>query len=62
MNIIKYIFIVIVVSTIFSCEKTGSDAASSSAVGKGGSLAKFAISGNYLYAVSHALPECSQYF
>ncbi|HNR16171.1 MAG TPA: hypothetical protein PKG90_05875 [Chitinophagaceae bacterium] len=38
---------------LYSCEKdAGNSASASSEVGKGGSLAKFTIVGNYIYAVS----------
>lgn len=37
---------------ILSCEKSDTAAANASATGKGGSLAKFTIIGNYVYAVS----------
>ncbi len=48
------LFLLSLLSVIFlSCEKNGADAASSaSGTGKGGSLAKFTIVGNYIYAVS----------
>lgn len=50
----KTAFFLLVAATlvILSCEKSDTTAASSSATGKGGSLAKFTIIGNYIYAVS----------
>ncbi len=45
------IFISVLTLAFFSCEKTG-DSKSANSTGVGGSLAKFTIVGNYLYAVS----------
>lgn len=47
-----FFFLVAATLVILSCEKSDTTAASSSATGKGGSLAKFTIIGNYIYAVS----------
>jgi len=46
---------IIFIASLFSCEKTASDSASAAApsnTGVGGSLTKFTIIGNYIYAVS----------
>lgn len=51
MKKIVYISIIICGIFFFSCEKS-SDSASALSTGKGGSLSKFTIIGNYLYAVS----------
>ena len=48
---IKYISLIVIVCIAFGCEKS-SNTATASSTGKGGSLAKFTIVGNYLYAVS----------
>ncbi len=55
---LKYFLPVIVIVCIFSCTKealnsTTANSAASSDVGKGGSLARFTIVGNYLYAVDN---------
>ena len=53
-SIYKYFFPALVIVLIFSCTKDGSLSTAdglSSGTGKGGSLAKFTIVGNYLYAV-----------
>jgi len=50
----KYIPSFIIVIVLFSCTKEAMDSnVSSSDVGKGGSLARFTIVGNYLYAVDN---------
>lgn len=46
-----YIYIVFISAILISCEKT-TDSKSSNSTGVGGSLAKFTIVGNYIYAVS----------
>ena len=46
-----YIYIVFISALLISCEKT-TDSKSSNSTGVGGSLAKFTIVGNYIYAVS----------
>lgn len=48
---------VFLVPGLFACEPLGTDAASvapGGTAGKGGSMARFTISGNYLYTVDHA--------
>ena len=54
MRILNYISICIFSVILFSCDKTasGDKTAASSLTGKAGSLAKFTILGNYVYAVS----------
>lgn len=53
MRILNYLFCIVFIVAFFSCEKSNGDAAlASSGTGVGGSLAKFTISGNYIYAVS----------
>jgi hypothetical protein len=53
MKIFSYINLFIFSLIIFSCEKTADNKmAASNATGTGGSLAKFTILGNYVYAVS----------
>lgn len=47
-----FFFLLAATLIMLSCEKNDTTAASSSATGKGGSLAKFTIIGNYIYAVS----------
>lgn len=47
-----FFFLLATTLIILSCEKSDTTAANSSATGKGGSLAKFTIIGNYIYAVS----------
>lgn len=53
----KYSLLVIIVVFIFSCTKEGADSTTANSlsgdVGKGGSLARFTIVGNYLYAVDN---------
>lgn len=53
----KYFLSAIIILFLFSCTKESADSASlnsaSSDVGKGGSLARFTIVGNYLYAVDN---------
>lgn len=51
MTTIKYLNIFFWSLLLLSCEKTG-DVSANLATGKGGSLAKFTIIGNYVYAVS----------
>ena len=51
MKKIKYISVIFCGILFFGCEKSG-DSASALSTGKGGSLSKFTIIGNYLYAVS----------
>jgi hypothetical protein len=46
----NHFFFGVICFVLFSCAKNASDVSSS--VGKGGSLTKFTIAGNYLYAVS----------
>ncbi len=48
----KYIAIVFGCLLFFGCEKSGESAVAANSTGKGGSLAKFTIIGNYVYAVS----------
>ena len=48
----KYISIGLICLLFFSCEKSSDSAAAANSTGKGGSLAKFTIVGNYIYAVS----------
>lgn len=45
-------FLIAATFIIASCEKNDTTAAAASSTGKGGSLAKFTIIGNYIYAVS----------
>lgn len=53
MRIKSFLFCFTIAIVFFSCEKNSADSASAtSGVGKGGSLAKFTIVGNYIYAVS----------
>lgn len=47
-----FFFLLAATLIMLSCEKNDTTAASASATGKGGSLAKFTIIGNYIYAVS----------
>jgi hypothetical protein len=50
----KIIFYIIFVALFFSCEGGGGSAAGSgSGIGQGGSMARFAISGDYLYTVDN---------
>lgn len=51
MKKIEYLNIIFWSLVLLSCEKTG-DASANLSTGKGGSLAKFTIIGNYVYAVS----------
>lgn len=51
MKKLKYLNIIFWSLVLLSCEKTG-DASANLSTGKGGSLAKFTVIGNYLYAVS----------
>lgn len=55
MKLSKYFFSLIIIASVFSCTKDASNATTSltADVGKGGSLAKFSIVGNYLYAVDN---------
>lgn len=46
----KYCYLLLLLATSFSCSKDVKDA--SADTGKGGSLARFAIAGNYLYVVN----------
>ena len=46
-----YLYFAVVVAILISCEKS-SDSKSANSTGVGGSLAKFTIVGNYIYAVS----------
>ncbi len=54
----KYFFLAVIILFLFSCTKESTDSASlnsaSGDVGKGGSLARFTIVGNYLYAVDNS--------
>jgi len=47
-----YCLYIIVIAILSSCEKDSNSRSSSGGTGVGGSLTKFTISGNYLYAVS----------
>lgn len=49
LNQIRLLLLIFTVSTLISCEKGSSDASSDS--GKAGSMARFAIRGNFLYTV-----------
>src|SRR5688572_30027832 len=51
MTKIKCLYIIFWSLVLFSCQKTG-DTAANLSTGKGGSLSKFTIIGNYVYAVS----------
>ena len=51
MKKLKYLNIIFWSLVLLSCEKTG-DASANLSTGKGGSLSKFTIIGNYVYAVS----------
>ncbi|WP_343307268.1 hypothetical protein AAHN97_09105 [Chitinophaga niabensis] len=52
----KYYYLLLVLLITISCTKDGAKTSSdySSGGGKGGSLARFAIAGNYLYVVNHS--------
>ena len=56
MKAINLLYFFLLVSFVFSCEKNAENTNSLSnapgSTGKGGSLARFAIAGNYIYAVS----------
>src|SRR5262245_19427786 len=52
MSSIKFFAVVVACLLFFSCEKGSDSAAAAQSTGKGGSLAKFTIIGNYIYAVS----------
>ena len=53
MKVSSFLFILCISIIFISCEKNGADsAAMATGTGKGGSLAKFTIVGNYIYAVS----------
>lgn len=49
----KLIFWSLITVFLFACNKDASDAKSYSTAGKGGSMARFTIAGNYLYTVDH---------
>jgi hypothetical protein len=51
---IKIIQLFTITALLFSCAKASRDGAVSNESGKGGSLAKFTISGNYLYVVDNS--------
>ena len=51
MKKVRYLYIIFWSLVFLSCEKTG-DSSANLSTGKGGSLAKFTIIGNYVYAVS----------
>jgi hypothetical protein len=46
-----YFYLLVIATVFFSCEKN-TDSKSANSVGAGGSLAKFTVVGNYIYAVS----------
>jgi hypothetical protein len=52
MRSLKYLYFIFFTVTLFSCEKSSNSVSPASSTGVGGSLAKFTIIGNYIYAVS----------
>jgi hypothetical protein len=52
--IVNAIRLFLVVILAYSCTKEGADVAASSGTGKGGSLARFTIVGNYLYLADYS--------
>lgn len=52
MRIVHYIYIIAFIALV-SCEKAADSASASTTTGKGGSLTRFTIAGNYLYAVDN---------
>lgn len=56
-NILRYLFLSAILLGGWCCSKEGAKADGASATGKGGSLARFAIVGNYLYLADYSSIE-----
>ncbi len=55
LKLLKFLFVLLVFTFLAGCTKENASNGDNSASGKGGSLAKFTLSGNYLYVVDNSV-------